>query len=153
MDIREYIVIPLYRLSNHIEKGNGSIWRQTAEAESLNEESHGFEEGIGLLGIEDFITRHDSDKVVSVTEVDYIVCPSGNHVDGFNPVSADFELHRLPRVDIPFLYKSVTVNDNELLPFGVIPVLSLGYSGLRDVNRYLPAVKCMYKLRKRAAGI
>ena len=51
---------------------------------------------------------------------------------------------------ISLLNQSVPFDDNELFPFAVVPVLSLGYTGLADVDRNLAAILRVYQLRKTA---
>ena len=45
-----------------------------------------FPEGIGLVGIEDFVAVHHSDKILGVGKIDDVVSVAGKHVDGFNLV-------------------------------------------------------------------
>ena len=66
--------------------------------------------------------------------------PAGDHVDSFDPVSAHFEGNLLSGVDVSLLDQAVTMNNNELLPLAVVPVLAFCNAGLADVNGYLSAV-------------
>ena len=66
--------------------------------------------------------------------------PAGDHVDSFDPVSAHFEGNFLSGVDVSLFDQAVSMNNNELLPLAVMPVLAFCNAGLADVNGYLSAV-------------
>ncbi len=72
--------------------------------------------------------------------------PAGDHIDRFDLVAADLELDDLAGVDIALLNQSVTVDDDEELPFRVVPVLPLRNARLADIDGDLSAVEGMDEL-------
>ena len=66
--------------------------------------------------------------------------PAGDHVDSFDPVSAHFEGNFLSGVDVSLFDQAMSMNNNELLPLAVMPVLTFRNAGLADVNGYLSTV-------------
>ncbi len=55
-------------------------------------------------------------------------CPSGNHVYGFNPVAAYFELDCFSRIDVSLPDKSPAVDNDGHFPLRVMPGLTLRYT-------------------------
>jgi len=64
-------------------------------------------------------------------------------VDRFNPVSAHFKVQDFVRAQAALLDESVTADDDEELPFGVVPVLAFCDAWLADVDAHLTAVEGM----------
>ena len=87
---------------------------------------HRFKERIRVVGIKQLIRPHEGDEVLGVAEIDDVVRPAGDHVDGFDLVAADLKADFFIRVDIALLDQRVTANNNEELPLAVVPVLTLG---------------------------
>ena len=75
------------------------------------------------------------------------------HMDSLDALAAYLEFQNLIRVQPAFADQSVTGNDNEKLPLAVVPVLSLGHAGLRDIHGKLSAAPRLQKLRKAAARV
>ena len=114
-----------------------------------------FEEGVGLVGVEDFVAVHDGHEVFGVAEVDDVMCVAWEHVDGLDVVAVyfPFEDFAFRVIEVTLLDEAVTFDDDELLPFGMVPVLTLGDAGLADVDADLSIVEGMYQLCKTAAVI
>jgi len=74
---------------------------------------------------------------------------------GLDVVAIDFPLQHfaLRIVEIPLLDEPVTLDHNELLELGVVPVLALGDAGLGDVDAYLTGVEGVHQLGKGAAVV
>ena len=64
------------------------------------------EEGVGFIGIEDFVAIHHGYQILGVGEVDDVVGIAWEHVDGLNLVAGDFPFYDLTLrvIHIPFLY-------------------------------------------------
>ena len=56
-------------------------------------------------------------------------------------VTSDLEIKDFVRVDSSLLDESVAAYDDEELPLGVVPMLTLGDAWFADVYRYLTAVE------------
>lgn len=106
-----------------------------------------------MVGIKQLIRPHEGDEVLGVRKIDDIVRPAGDHMDGFDLVAADLKADFLIRVDIALLNQRVTAHDDEKLPLAVVPVLTLGDTGLTDVHTKLSMIGCFQKLGKGAAVI
>ena len=85
-----------------------------------------------MIGVEELVGIHDGDEVVGVGQVDDVVRISREHMDGLDVIAADlpFEYARFRVVQIALLNESVAGDDDEELPFGVVPMLALGDTGL-----------------------
>lgn len=79
-----------------------------------------------MVGVEELIRPHEGDEVLGVTEIDDVMRPAGDHVDGFDLVAADLKADLLVRVDITLLDQRASADDDEELLFRVVPVLTLG---------------------------
>ena len=85
--------------------------------------------------------------------------PTGNHMDGFDFIARDFELHRLTSVDVALLDQAVAGNHNKQFPLGVMPMLAFGDTWatgdtwVTDVNGHLSAIFRVNQFRKRTAVI
>ena len=82
-----------------------------------------------MCDVKDLIAGHHRHQVFGITEIDDVMGPAGDHIDGFDLVAADLKLHGFSGVDVPLLDQSVAMDHNELFPFGIVPVLSLGDTG------------------------
>lgn len=114
---------------------------------------YGVEESIRPLRVENLVAVHDRDKILSLREVDDVVRISGQHDDALNLVARDFELDDLVRTLFPLLDQAVAGNNDELLPFGVVPVLTFGDTRFADIDTYLSAVECANQLGKGATVV
>ena len=72
------------------------------------------------------------------------------HYHALDPVSADFIVDDFVRAFLAQLYKPVSGYDDELFPFRMMPVLSLGDAGFGYVYGYLSAVQGMDQFREAA---
>ena len=61
---------------------------------------HRIKERIRMVGIKELIRPHEGDEVLGFTQIDDIMRPAGDHVDGFDLVTADLKADLLIRVDI-----------------------------------------------------
>ena len=75
---------------------------------------------------------------------------AGEHYDALEPVARHLIFNDLVRPLLALLDKAVAGDDDELLPFGVVPVLALGDTGLGDVDADLPAVEGADEFGERA---
>ena len=97
---------------------------------------YGVEESIRPLRVENLVAVHDSYKILNLGEVYDVVRISGQHDDALNLVARDFELDDLVRTLFPLLDQAVAGNNDELLPFGVVPVLTFGDTRFADIDTY-----------------
>ena len=93
-----------------------------------------------MARVEDLITGHNGYKVFGVREIDNIMRPAGDHVDGFYFVSGHFKFYQLSCIDISFLDQAMAMNHDKLLPFGMMPMFSLGNSWFGDIDADLTAI-------------
>lgn len=107
---------------------------------------HRLEEGIRMIRVKNLVTGHDRHQAFCFRQIDNVVCPPRDHVDGLNLVPGNLKLHRFSGVDVPLLNQSVTSHYNEQLPLGVVPVLPFGNAGAADVDAHLSAVGGMDQL-------
>ena len=114
---------------------------------------YGIEESVRPLRVENLVAVHDSYKILSLGEVYDVVRISGQHDDALNLVARDFELDDLVRTLFPLLNQAVAGNNDELLPFGVVPVLTFGDTRFADIDAYLSAVERVDQLGEGAAII
>ena len=70
------------------------------------------------------------------------------HYDGLHFLSAHFIVKNLVSTFFPELDESVTTDNNKQLPFGIMPVLTFGYTRFRNIYTYLTAVQSMHKFRE-----
>ena len=110
-----------------------------------------FKKGVRMVGIEQLIRPHEGDEILGVRKIDDIMCPAGNHVDGFDLVARNLKADLLVRMDIAFLDQRTTADDDEELPLRVMPMLTLGDAGLADIDTELPVIGCFQKLSEGAA--
>lgn len=97
--------------------------------------------GVGPVRIENLVAVHDGDEVFGVGEVDDVVGVTGEHDDGLDFVTTHLVVEDFVGAFLAELDEAVARNDDELFPFGVMPMLSLGDTWLRDVNAHLSAVE------------
>lgn len=102
---------------------------------------------------EDLIAGHNGYKIFGFREIDNIMRPAGDHVDGFYFVSGYFKFYQLSCIDISFLDQAMAMNHDKLLPFGVMPVLAFGNARLTDIDGNLTTVRRMYQLSKTSSVI
>ena len=77
------------------------------------------------------------------------------HVNGLDVVAIDLPFKHTPQwvVEIALLDESVTFDDDELLPFGVVPMLTFGDAWLADVDGDLTCVEGVHQLCEAATLI
>ena len=83
------------------------------------------------------------------------MCVAWEHVDGLDVVAVyfPFENFTFGVIEVALLDEAMTFDDDELLPFGMMPVLTLCDAGLTDVDADLSAVEGMNQLGEAAAVI
>ena len=88
-------------------------------------------------------------------EVDDVMGIAGEHVDGLDVIAINFPLQHAAFgvIEVTLLDEAVTLDHNELLKLGVVPVLALGYAGLGNVDAHLTGIKGVYQLGEAAAVI
>ena len=75
------------------------------------------------------------------------------HVDGLDVIAGDLEFDDFVGAELALLDEAVAGDDNEELPFGVMPMLPLRDARLGNVDRHLAGVQGVNKLREGAAVI
>ena len=101
--------------------------------------SYRVEECVGALGVECLVAVHHGHKVFGIGEVDDVVSVSREHYHRLYAVAGDFVFPDLAGSFLAHLYESVPFHYDELFPLGVVPVLSLCYSGTGYVHAHLAA--------------
>ena len=99
-----------------------------------------FKESIWFVRVKNLVAIHYRHKVFGVAEVNDIVGITRKHVDALDIVTGDFEFYDFVSAEFTLLYKTVSRDHNEELPFGVVPVLAFGDARLRDVDAHLATV-------------
>ena len=106
-----------------------------------------------MVGIEDFVAVHDCHEVFIVGEVDDVVSVAGEHDDGLDLVAVHFIFEDFIGAFLSHLNQTVTLDDDELFPLGIMPVLSFCNTGFRDIDADMTAVGSAYKFCERTAII
>lgn len=83
-------------------------------------------ECIWFIRIKYLVAGHDSYKIFRIGKINDIVCPPRNHVNTLDFISAYLELDLLTSIDVSFLDQTMAMNNNELFPLAVMPMLSFG---------------------------
>ena len=109
--------------------------------------------GVGPVRIEYLVAVHDGDEVFGIGEVDDVVGIAGEHDDGLDFVTTHLIVEDFVRALLAELDEAVARDDDELFPLGVVPMLTLGDTGLGDVDAYLSAVEGVDEFGERTAGI
>ena len=94
-----------------------------------------------MIGIEDFVAVHDGDEVFGVGEVDDVVGVAGEHDHGLDFVAGYFIFNDFIRAFLAHLNNAMALDDDELFPLAVVPVLPFGDTGLGNVDAHLAAVR------------
>ena len=97
--------------------------------------------GVGPVRIEYLVAVHDGDEVFGVGEVDDVVGVTGEHDDTLDFVTTHLVVEDFVRALLAELDEAVARDDDELFPLGVVPMLTLGDTGLGDVDAHLSAVE------------
>ncbi len=106
-----------------------------------------------MFRIKNLVAGHDRDQVFRLAQIDDIMGPAGDHVDSLDLLAADLKFHSLARADIPLLNEPMALDHNEKLPFGVMPVLTLGDARPGDIDADLAAILRVEKLGEGASVI
>lgn len=109
--------------------------------------------GVGPVRIEYLVAVHDGDEVFGVGEVDDVVGVAGEHDDGLDFVTTHLVVEDFVGAFLAELDEAVARDNDELFPLGVVPMLPLGDTRLRDIDAYLSAVEGVDKFGERTAGI
>lgn len=97
--------------------------------------------GVGPVRIEYLVAVHDGDEVFGVGEVDDVVGVTGEHDDGLDFVTTHLVVEDFVGAFLAELDEAVARDDDELFPLGVVPMLALGDTRLRNVDTHLSAVE------------
>lgn len=97
--------------------------------------------GVGPVRIEYLVAVHDGNEVFGVGEVDDVVGVTGEHDDTLDFVTTHLVVEDFVRALLAELDEAVARDDDELFPLGVVPMLALGDTRLRDVDAHLSAVE------------
>ena len=108
-----------------------------------------------MFWVKHFVAVHHSHKVLGLAQINDVVRVAREHVDRLDPVPGDFPFQDLVGgvIEVPLLDEAVALDHDELLKLGVMPMLPFRDTGLRDIDRHLPGVQGMDKLREGAAVI
>lgn len=100
-------------------------------------------ECIRSLGIENLIAIHHRNKILCIRKIDDIVCIARKHDHRLNFVSRDciFKNLRIRIILVAHPNESMTTDYDELLPLGVMPMLSLCNSGLEMLMETWPQLR------------
>ena len=109
---------------------------------------HFFKKGVGVIGVEIFVTRHYGYEIFRFRKIDDAVRPAWDHVNRLDFFAGNHKFHRLAGVNISLPNQAVSGNHDKQLPLGIVPVLSLCDPWAADVNGYLSAALRMQQLRK-----
>lgn len=90
-----------------------SIKKRLSQASFL--ELNHLKERIRTIRVKNLITSHNRNQIFSLTQVDNIVGPAGDHMNSFNLVSRDLELYSLTDIDVPLLNQAMSNNKRLLL--------------------------------------
>ena len=106
-----------------------------------------------MARVENLIASHNSYQILGVGDVDNIMRPARDHVDCFYFVSGHFKFYQLTGINISLLDQAMAMNHNELLPFGIVPVLAFRNTRFADIDGNLTTVCRMYQLYKASSVI
>ena len=112
-----------------------------------------FKKCVRMIRIKKLVCPHESDEVLSVAEIDDIMRPAGDHVNGFDLVTAELKTDFFVRMDIALFDQRMTADDDKELPLGIMPMLTLGDAGFRDIHTELTVISGFQKLGEGAAII
>jgi len=83
-------------------------------------------ECIWFIRIKYLVAGHDCNKVFSIAQINDVMRPSWYHVNTLDFISAYLELDLPTSIDVSFLDQTMAMNNNELFPLAVMPMLSFG---------------------------
>ena len=83
-----------------------------------------------MIRVKAFVGPHEGDEVFRFGEVDDIMGIPGEHMDGLDVFSVHVEVQHFVGADFTLLNQPFAGDHDEQLPFGVVPMLSLGDTGL-----------------------
>ena len=114
---------------------------------------HWFKVSIRSVRVEELIRPHEGNERLGIGEVDDVVRVAREHVDGLDFVAGDLEVQDLVGVDAALLDESTAGDDDEKLPFSVVPMLPLGHPRVGDIDRELSIAEGLDKFREGTARI
>ena len=83
-----------------------------------------------MIWVKLLVCPHQGYEVFGVGKIDDVVRPARDHVDGFDLVAAYLKRNLFVGVDIALLDQGASAYDDEKLPLGIMPMLTLGDAGL-----------------------
>lgn len=72
---------------------------------------------IRMVWVKLLVCPHKGEEVLGVGQVDDVVRPAGDHMDGFNLVAAHLKRYLFIRVDVALLNQRAAADHDEKLPF------------------------------------
>ena len=105
-----------------------------------------------MIWIKHLICPHHGNEVLRLRQIDDIVRVSRQHMNCLDLISGYLKLDYFISSNLPFLNEAVTGYNNEELPLGVMPVLSLCDPGFADIHGELAMISGFQKFRKRRPG-
>lgn len=102
-----------------------------------------------MILVKHLIAIHHSNEILCIREINDVMRIAREHMHTLDIVPRYLKLNDLISANLALLDQSMPSNHNKELPLRVVPVLTLGNPGLRDVDRDLTAVQRMHQLRKR----
>ena len=88
-----------------------------------------FKKRVRSILVEDLVAGHHGYEVFGIRQIDDVMRPAWDHVNGFDFVARNFELNEFSGIDVSFLNKTASGNHDELFPFGVVPMVAFGDTG------------------------
>ena len=70
-----------------------------------------------MIRVKLLVRPHQGDKILRIGQIDDVVRPAGNHMNGFDFVARNFKRYFFVGVDIALLYQRPARNNNKKLPF------------------------------------
>lgn len=90
-------------------------------------------ESIWLFWIENFVAVHYCYEFIRIAQVNNIVSVTREHNDALDFISTYLIIEDFTGSFLAKLNQTMTGNNDEQLPLGMMPMLTLGYSRLRDI--------------------
>ena len=82
-----------------------------------------------MIRVKAFVCPHEGDEVFRFGEVDDIMGIAGEHMDDLDVFPVYVEVQHFVGIDLTLLNETFPGDYDEQLPFGVVPMLSLGDTG------------------------
>ena len=93
------------------------------------------EESIWLFRIENFVAVHHCYEIIRIAQVNNVVSVAREHNDALDFISTYLIIEDFTGSFLAKLNQTMTGNNDEQLPLGMMPMLTFGYSRLRYIRR------------------